>query len=104
MPHSLYFTNRGEQPTPILSNIQGIDTLLRRGPQDEFTLHYQEGSTASPTEYQLANHRYIRMLLQPPFVKEMICCYPSRRAGFVRAAYLRSPMIVHSASARCTRI
>ena len=49
---TVYFTNRGEQPTPILSNIQGIDTLLRRGPQGEFKLHYQEGSTASPTEYQ----------------------------------------------------
>ncbi len=49
---TVYFNNRGSQATPILANIQGIDTMFTRGQSGEFTLHYQEGSTASPSEYQ----------------------------------------------------
>ncbi len=49
---TVYFTNKGEQPTPLLSDIEGIDVLLERGETGEFVLHYQQGSTATPDEYQ----------------------------------------------------
>ena len=40
---TLYFKNTSDKDTPILSDIQAIDVVLRRGPAGEFTLHRTVG-------------------------------------------------------------
>ncbi|MFN7999001.1 MAG: alpha-galactosidase [Bryobacteraceae bacterium] len=49
---TLYFKNTGSTATPILENIQAIDTKLDRTPEGEFLLHHAKGSPNSPTDYQ----------------------------------------------------
>ena len=49
---TLYFENRGEADTPLLSDIQAIDMQLHRGKDGEFTLHHNTGSPAGPNDYQ----------------------------------------------------
>ena len=49
---TLYLENRGESDTPLLSDIQAIDTQFRRGKDGEFTLHHNTGSPAGPNDYQ----------------------------------------------------
>ena len=54
---TLYFKNTGDQPTPIIEDIQAIDTQLERGGGGEFRLHHGDGSPHSglapqtPTQY-----------------------------------------------------
>jgi len=48
----LYFKNTSERPTPILENIQSLDTSLERRSEGEFLLHHSKGSPNSPTDYQ----------------------------------------------------
>ncbi len=54
---TLYFKNTGERSTPILENIQALDSRLERGGGGEFVLHHGKGSphsgltAPSPTEY-----------------------------------------------------
>ena len=54
---TLYFKNTGERPTPIIEDIQAIDTQLERGGDGEFRLHHGDGSPHSglapqtPTQY-----------------------------------------------------
>lgn len=40
---TLYFKNTGNKDTPILSDIQAIDTVVKRGQSGEFTLHRTVG-------------------------------------------------------------
>lgn len=49
---TLYFQNTGSAPTPILENIQALDTRLERGDDGEFILHHSKGSQASPTDFE----------------------------------------------------
>jgi len=49
---TLYFKNVGSTDTPILSNIQALDTSLERGTEGEFILHAWRGDTSSPVLYQ----------------------------------------------------
>ena len=49
---TLYFKNTGSQPTPILENIQALDTRFERGEDGEFILHHSKGSQATPTDFE----------------------------------------------------
>ena len=49
---TLYFRNSGPQPTPILADIQAIDTQWQRPAAGEFTLHHNTGSPCMPNDYQ----------------------------------------------------
>jgi len=49
---TLYFRNSGTADTPLLTEIQAIDTRFRRGKEGEFTLHHNTGSPAGPNDYQ----------------------------------------------------
>ena len=48
---TLYFKNAGTAPTPILENIQALDTRLERDGEGEFLLHHNRGSSAGPSDY-----------------------------------------------------
>lgn len=49
---TLYFRNNGTVDTPLLTDIQAIDTWFRRGKEGEFTLHHNTGSPAGPNDYE----------------------------------------------------
>ncbi len=49
---TLYFRNTGGGDTPILEDIQAIDTEFERNWEGEFVLHHGRGSPNSPTDYQ----------------------------------------------------
>ena len=49
---TLYFSNTGTVDTPLLTDIQAIDTWFRRGRDGEFTLHHNTGSPAAPNDYE----------------------------------------------------
>jgi len=49
---TLYFKNTGTHPTPILEDIQALDTRFERDEDGEFILHHSKGSQASPTDFE----------------------------------------------------
>jgi len=49
---TVYLKNSGTAPTPILEDIQAIDTRFERTPEGEFLLHHAKGSPNSPTDYR----------------------------------------------------
>jgi hypothetical protein len=49
---TVYCKNTGASPTPILENLQALDTKLERTSEAEFLLHHNKGSPNSPTGYQ----------------------------------------------------
>jgi len=49
---TLYFKNAGTDDTPILQDIQALDTRIERDRGGEFILHHFKGSSASPTDYE----------------------------------------------------
>lgn len=49
---TLYFKNTGTVPTPILENINAIDTQFERPAEGEFLLHHSIGSPNSPTDFR----------------------------------------------------
>ena len=49
---TVYFKNTGKADTPLLADVQAIDTWFHRGNDGEFTLHHNRGSTAGPNDYQ----------------------------------------------------
>ena len=55
---TLYFKNTGTENTPILSEIQPLNTILKKIGKEEYQLHGNIGDTCSPTAFQ-------------PFVKSM---------------------------------
>lgn len=49
---TLYFRNTGSTDTPMLADIQALDTRLRRRGGCEFSLRYNRGDTCTPASYQ----------------------------------------------------
>jgi alpha-galactosidase len=49
---TLYFKNTGSDPTPILENIQALDTRFERVEDGEFILHHSKGSPDSSTDFE----------------------------------------------------
>jgi len=49
---TVYFTNTGAIPTPIVENIQGLDTCFRRGDKGEFLLHGIKGDFCTADSYE----------------------------------------------------
>ncbi|MGO8734056.1 MAG: alpha-galactosidase [Terriglobia bacterium] len=49
---TVYFKNEGKEDTPILEQIQALDTRIERSAEGEFTLHHSKGSLGSPTDYE----------------------------------------------------
>ena len=49
---TLYFKNAGKADTPIVADIQAIDTYIERGDKGEFVLHYAVGSPAAANDFQ----------------------------------------------------
>ena len=49
---TLYFKNTSSASTPILENIQALDTRNERNLNEEFVLHHSRGTPNSPTDYQ----------------------------------------------------
>ena len=49
---TLYFKNTERQDSPILSDIQALNTWLTRSTNEEFLLHHAKGSPADGTDYQ----------------------------------------------------
>lgn len=49
---TVYFRNAGDKNTPILENIQGIDTTFHRGEDGEFILRGIKGDFCSPASYE----------------------------------------------------
>lgn len=48
---TLYFKNCGSSDTPIISEIQALDIVLERIGDEEFVLHHNKGSRATPTDF-----------------------------------------------------
>ncbi len=48
---TLYFKNNGTSDSPILSDIQAIDTVFERGGQTEFVLHHNRGDDCTSMSY-----------------------------------------------------
>jgi len=44
--------NTGSAPTPIVEQLQAIDSGFERTAEDEFVLHHSKGSPNSPTDFQ----------------------------------------------------
>ncbi len=49
---TMYFKNTGTADTPILENIEPLDTDFERNNDGEFVLHYNKGSSATPTDFE----------------------------------------------------
>lgn len=49
---TLHFKNAGNTDTPIIENIQALDTVFRKNGAGELILRRQRGDTASPTSYE----------------------------------------------------
>jgi alpha-galactosidase len=49
---TLYFRNTSSSSTPILEDIQALDTRFERNAEGEFLLHHGKGSPNSATDYQ----------------------------------------------------
>ncbi len=48
---TIYFRNGGKENTPILENIQGLDTTVQRTADGEFVLHSIRGDSCTPDSY-----------------------------------------------------
>ncbi len=49
---TLYFENTSSADTPILENIESLDTWFQRRSEGEFLLHHFRGSPAGPTDFE----------------------------------------------------
>ena len=49
---TVYLENSSSSPTPILENVQAIDSEFERTAEGEFLLHHSKGSPNSPTDFQ----------------------------------------------------
>jgi len=49
---TLYFKNTGKADSPILENIQALDTSLQRNGDGEFVLHHNKGAPATADDYE----------------------------------------------------
>jgi alpha-galactosidase len=48
----LYFRNDSTKPTPIIENIQALDTRFERNGEGEFLLHHSKGAPATRNDYE----------------------------------------------------
>ena len=48
---TVYLKNTGSRDTPIIENLEALDTSLERGGADEFLLHHNVGSPATRSDY-----------------------------------------------------
>lgn len=49
---TVYFKNTGKTDSPILSNVQALDTRFERGGQAEFVLHHNKGTFVRPDDFE----------------------------------------------------
>lgn len=49
---TLYFKNTGKQDTPIIADIQALNTEFKHGEKGEFLLHHANGSQAQVNDFQ----------------------------------------------------
>jgi len=63
---TLYFKNTGSKDTPILENVQSLDTQFERAGPGEFLLHHFIGSPCTPYDY-----RPQETVLKPETVKRI---------------------------------
>jgi len=63
---TLSFRNIGSENTPIIANIQALDTKFTRKPGREYILNHHTGNPCTPTDYQ--PHQ---TLLKPKISKEI---------------------------------
>ncbi len=49
---TVYFKNEGTEDTPILEQIQALDTRFERSEEGEFFLRHSRGAPASPTDFE----------------------------------------------------
>jgi alpha-galactosidase len=49
---TVYFKNTGQENTPMLANVQAIDTRIERAQEGEYLLKYNKGDTCAPDLYQ----------------------------------------------------
>ena len=49
---TVYLKNKGAAPTPIVEQLQAIDSGFERTAEGEFVLHHSKGSPNSPTDFQ----------------------------------------------------
>ncbi len=49
---TVYLKNTSATPTPILQNVQALDSEFERTAEGEFLLHHSKGSPNSPTDFQ----------------------------------------------------
>ena len=49
---TVYFKNTGATDTPIIENIEALDTRIERNGDGEFVLHHNKGAPASPNDYE----------------------------------------------------
>jgi hypothetical protein len=49
---TIYFKNTGAVDSPILENIQALDSRIERNGDGEFLLHHNKGAPASPNDYE----------------------------------------------------
>ena len=54
---TVYFKNEGNQNTPLLEQIQALDTQFARQPEGEFILHHAKGSQTTPTDFPAPGNR-----------------------------------------------
>jgi alpha-galactosidase len=63
---TVHFKNPGRNHTPILKNIEALDTQFKRGGAGEFVLHHGVGSPCRPDDY-----RPLQTVLQPNATKRI---------------------------------
>lgn len=49
---TVFLKNASSSPTPIIENLQALDTEFERTAEGEFILHHSKGSPNSPTDFQ----------------------------------------------------
>ncbi len=49
---TVYLKNTGPKDSPIIENIQALDTRLERNGDGEFLLHHNKGAPATPNDYE----------------------------------------------------
>ena len=49
---TLYFTNRGTNATPVLSNVQALDAQFQRSGEGEFVLHHHKGTFVQADDFE----------------------------------------------------
>ena len=62
---TVYLKNTGTTTTPLIENLQGLDTAFERGTQDEFVLHGIKGDSCTADSYEPYELR-----LTPSLVKQ----------------------------------